>query len=486
MDYQTYYLLSLVIYLVIITVIGFWSHQRSQSHSIDPHLGGRSMNFWMTALSAHASDMSAWLFLSLPMLVWLHGAKYIWIAIGLWVGMGLNWLIVSKRLRIRTAAHGCSTLPAWLHHAFNDTHGWVRLLCSMMSTIFLMHYLAAGLIAMGLLTQQIFNLDYSVGTLIAVVVIAAYTMKGGFNAIAWVDLFQAIFLLVAIMLVPFMAWQYLPEGFSFITVVQDKNLSLNPWGLRDQTESWQAFFNALGWGLGYFGMPHILNKFMGIQSPKQLRKSMVVGMIWQFLALGASVAVGLVALGFDKLETNNAELLFLELVKGVAHPLVAGLIFCAIMAANLSTMDSQMLVTASVVEQDLLGRWLTGKSSTYKLLIFRLAIAAIALTAWLVASTRNPSVQAAVMYSWSGLGACYGPLVIWSLYAKPSHWLSACMAVITSALTVFIWENIQLTLVHLITPQTIEIPALVPGFMMGFLTLAGVEFVMRLRKRLGA
>lgn len=478
MDTFTYYSMSSALYLSLLAAVGFWT--KTGRMDKDPHLGGRSMGFWTTALSAHASDMSAWLFLSLPMLIWTQGASQIWVAIGLWIGMALNWLIVSKRLRIKTAAANCSTLPAWFHYAFSDKYGVLRSLCAGLSSLFLLHYIAAGLIAIGLLTEEIFGIDYSLGNAVAMALIAGYTMKGGFNAVAWVDLFQALFLLSAIMMVPVIAYQNIPDGTSILTLAKEQSIALAPWNFTSQHEAWQSLFNALGWGLGYFGMPHILSKFMGIREAKEIRKSMAVGLIWHFLALASSVAIGIVALGHMRLLSSvKSELIFIELVRSLTHPSVAGLIFCAMMAATLSTMDSQLLVTASVLEEDLLRKYLNKKSKATRLKFFRLAILGLSLVAWFISLTRSPSVQATVLYSWSGLGACYGPLVLWSLYAKPSHWLSGCLAVIASALGVSCWQGIEAYLTTTFLGETYSIPPLVPGFMLGLATLSFTELILR-------
>lgn len=474
------YLSSSLLYLALVFTIGIWSRRKSKN--FEPHLGGRSMNFWTTALSAHASDMSAWLFLSLPMLIWLHGGGQMWIAIGLWLGMAFNWLFVAKRLRDKTAAAGCVTLPAWLHHAFADKYGYVRLLCSVISSLFLLHYLAAGLIAMGLLMNQLFGLNYTFGTLLAMLVITAYTMKGGFNAVAWVDLFQALFLLAAIVAVPFVGWFKIDGLLSIEEGAFNKQILLSPFFITGDDQAMQAVVTALGWGLGYFGMPHILSKFMGIGSSSELKKSMIVGLTWQAVALAASIGVGLVGLGMVSLKPTNPELLFINMVEMLFHPAAAGLIFCAIMAANLSTMDSQLLVTASVVVEDLIKPYFKLRTS-HSIKAFRIATFSLALLAWCIASSRSPSVQDAVMYSWSGLGAAYGPLILWSLYVKRTHWICACLSLISSCGTVMIWPCMQGYINDAISKQLVW-PALLPGFMVGIGVLAIAEVILILKNRI--
>lgn len=465
------YTVSCLAYFGLILLIGL--SQREKTDHLEPHLGGRTMGFWMTALSAHASDMSAWLFLSLPMLVWMGGAKQVWIAVGLWVGMAANWKIISKRLREKTAQAGCNTLPAWFHYAFDDQKGRLKKLCALLSTLFLLNYLAAGLIAMGLLMESLFGFDYFWATLLSAILMGLYTIKGGFNAVAVVDLFQALFLLAAIIMVPAVAF-WKGGGWQSILAASHQSVSLNPFVFSSKQEIVQALISAAGWGLGYFGMPHVLSKFMGIRDPQDLKKSMVVGLVWQFLALGASVLIGFSALAWMGTELADPELLFVHLVQMLFHPAVAGVVFCAIMAANLSTMDSQLLVAGSVLSEDLLpkkwSQWLGLSNVSW----WRLQLLSLALLSWLISCSRSHSVQDAVIYSWSGLGATYGPLLIWSLYGSRLNYIPACLAVAAGSLTVVIWSlmsgSIALTLGY-------DVPALLPGFFAGIFVLIASSFI---------
>lgn len=469
---------SCLAYFGLILFIGL--RNRQPTDHLEPHLGGRTMGFWMTALSAHASDMSAWLFLSLPMLIWAGGAKQVWIALGLWLGMAANWKIISRRLREKTAKAHCHTLPAWFEHAFNDKSSLLKKVCALLSTVFLLNYLAAGLIAMGLLMESLFGFDYFWATFASALLMALYTIKGGFNAVALVDLFQALFLLVAIMLVPGVALVKAGGWSSVVAASHHSQTSLNPFAFQSSKEVIQAIISALGWGLGYFGMPHVLSKFMGIRHPSELSKSMVVGLVWQLLALSASVLIGFCALAWIGQDLADPELLFVHLVEGLFHPLVAGVIFCAIMAANLSTMDSQLLVAGSVLAEDLLPKKWSRYWQFSQVSWWRVQLIALAFLAWIISCSRSPSVQEAVIYSWSGLGATYGPLIIWSLYGSRLSAKVACFAVLISSSTVMLWSLFAFEIRQAIG---YDIPALLPGFLAGLLSLVISLFVKNVQNK---
>jgi sodium/proline symporter len=465
------YMLSCLAYFALILFVGL--RNRQPTDHLEPHLGGRTMGFWMTALSAHASDMSAWLFLSLPMLIWMGGAQQIWIALGLWIGMAANWKIISRRLREKTAQAQCYTLPAWFEHAFDDKTSLLKKICALLSTLFLLNYLAAGLIAMGLLMESLFGFDYFWATFLAALLMALYTIKGGFNAVATVDLFQALFLLAVIMIVPSVAVIQAGGWDAILKASQASGVNLNPLAFQSSKEILQAAISALGWGLGYFGMPHVLSKFMGIRDPGELSKSMVVGLVWQFLALSASVLIGVCALAWVGQDLSDPELLFVHLVQMLFHPMVAGVIFCAIMAANLSTMDSQLLVAGSVLAEDLLPKKWSEYCRLNPVTWWRLQLLTLALLSWLISCSRSPSVQEAVIYSWSGLGATYGPLLLWSLYGRKAPAKAAAFAVLAGSCSVILWslyaEAFSSTLGY-------DIPALLPGFFAGFFCLGIFSF----------
>lgn len=348
-----YPLTAFLVYFAILLVIGIIAHRRLKS-ATDFILGNRSLNFWLTALSAHASDMSAWLFMAMPAAILLGGLSQSWIAFGLLLGMFLNWQYVAKKLRKETEKYNSCTLSTYFENRFQDRSGIIRLLTACMALIFLTCYLAAGMLAMGRLFETVFGIDYFVGLTIAMIVVVFYTSFGGFTTIAWIDLFQALFLLGIIVIVPIMAYVALPEGMETIrqaAFVQDIHLGFFH---QESTTSYLSIvLLILGWGLGYFGMPHILTKFMGIKDPNEINKSKYLGMSWQIIALLGSIAVGLIGIGFFVEPLENPELVFIEMVQALFNPFTASFIICAILAANMSTMDSQILVCGSVLSEDI-------------------------------------------------------------------------------------------------------------------------------------
>lgn len=473
MDPQILY--AFFAYFSILLVIGIISHKK-QTSSAEFILGNRSLNFWLTALSAHASDMSAWLFMGFPAAVFLGGLSKTWIAVGLVGGMLCNWQFVAKKLRTLTEKYDSYTVSSFFEKRFSDTSGILRILTAFISLFFLISYLAAGLIAMGILFESIFKIDYYIGLSIATLVIVAYTYVGGFVTVAWVDLFQALFLLAMIIIVPLTAYQHLDLGVVDIQQIADaKNIDLNFLPDLSIESIFTILFLIFGWGLGYFGQPHIITKFMGIKSADDTYKAKYVGMAWQIAALTAASVVGLIGIAFFSNGLHNPQLVFTEMVKILFHPFIAGFILCAILAANMSTMDSLILVSASIISEDFYKRLFQVKATSRKLLLFsRLSVVFVALLALILAFIKNPSVLEAVEYAWAGLGASFGPLILMSLYSKTANRYGAIAGVVTGSLMAGGWHFIN----PLITDYTI--PAMIPAFL---LSLSAIYLVSNCTKK---
>lgn len=449
--------LAILTYLAIILTIGLLSHRKSQSES-DFVLGGRSLNFYVTALSAHAADMSAWLFMGMPAVVYVGGMPAAWVAIGLWIGMWANWTFVAPRLRTMTEDSASYTLSTFFERKFHDHSGILRPLSALISVFFLTAYLAAGLTAMGYLFESIFALDYLVGIWIAMAVVVGYILVGGFVAVAWVDLFQALFLLAMILIVPSIAL-FSIGGFTTVeTVAEARGVPLSLVSDWSTGSLIAILMSMLGWGLGYFGQPHIITKFMGIRHPSEMYKAKWVGMCWQTLALGAAILVGIVGIGYFATPLGNPELIFVDMVRAFFHPYIGGLVLTAILAASISTMDSQLLVAASVLTEDLFKRFQKRPSTKQLLLTSRLSVLLISLVALLFASFKSASVFMATQYAWGGLGASFGPLVLTALYSKRATATGAIWGVTLGAVVGALWPVINST-----------IPAMIPGFAAGFL-----------------
>lgn len=459
-------LAAFFVYFCVLLTIGLTAHKK-QNTSADFIIGNRSLNFWLTALSAHASDMSAWLFMAFPAAIFVGGLTQVWAAFGLIAGMFVNWHFVAKKLRTATEKYDSYTLSTFFERRFSDQSGILRILTATMSIIFLTSYLSAGLIAMGLLFESIFGIDYYVGLTVATLVVMSYTFAGGFVTVAWTDLFQAIFLLLMIILVPLVAFFQIPNGVADIEhAAHNQNIPLQLLSDFSPQTLLTIVFLVLGWGLGYFGQPHIVTKFMGIQSPDDMYKSKYLGMTWQTLALAAAAAVGFVGIGFFPTGLENPELVFVTMVKGLFNPFIAGIILCAIIAANMSTMDSQILVCASVLSEDFYKHMVhRGASQNALLKASRLAVVIVSLVALALAFNKSATVLDVVFYAWAGLGCAFGPLVLMSLYSKNTNRYGAIAGIIVGGVIAGLWPMLNPLL------TTIEIPSMIPGFILSLLSI---------------
>lgn len=468
---QSQILIAFFAYFSILLTIGLISHKK-QTSSADFVMGNRSLNFWLTALTAHASDMSAWLFMAFPAAIFIGGLPSLWIALGLILGMFLNWQLIAEKLRTETEKYNSYTLSTYFERRFQDHTGFLRVLTALMAIVFLTIYLGAGLYAMGLLLVSLFGINPYLGLLIATCVIVSYTFLGGFITVAWTDFFQGVYLLI-ILLVTLACAYYSIEGWPAIqSVAVSKEISLS----FLPEASWPSFLTTLllvlSWGLGYYGQPHIVTKFMGIKSPHEIRKSKYLGMAWQVVSLGAAAAIGLIGLALFPEGLANPELVFVETVKTLFNPLIVGFVLCGMLAANMSTMDSQILVCASVLSEDLYKHLFKKNASPKELLnVSRIGVVVAALVALLIAFNSNSSILSLVLYAWSGLGASFGPVVIMSLYYKKANSYGAIAGICVGGILAGIWPWINPFLTNY------AIPSMIPGF---FLALFSIYIVSRI------
>lgn len=462
----SHYLLAFLSYFFILLLIAFVSH-RKQTTNTEFIVGNRSLSFWLTALSAHASDMSGWLFMGLPMVIHVKGLSGIWIAVGLLIGMFLNWQFVAKKLRIMTEESRTCTLSSFFEKRFEDHSGIIRLVTALMLLYYLTHYLAAGLTAMGILIESVFEINYYWGLTFATIVIVSYTFGGGFVTIAWTDLFQALFLLSVILIMPLVALYHIenPIG-SLINYAETHPGYLSVFEENNPQSLMSAIFLVVSWGLGYFGMPHIITKFMGIRNVSEMNKSKYLGMTWQFFALTAAIGVGVVGGIFFQDKLDNPQLIFIQMVKVLASPFIAGFILCGVLAANLSTMDSQLLVCASAIGEDLYKRFAERRNKPLQLVrASRMGVIFIAFVALLIAYLRNATIYDTVEYAWSGLGSSFGPLVLMSLYGKKINRYGAIAGIIVGGGVASIWPKLNPLVLEL------QIPAMIIGFSLGLFSI---------------
>jgi sodium/proline symporter len=420
-------ILSLITYFLIVFLVGYLSLKKHIT-SKDFIIGSRSLNFWLTALAAHASDMSSWLFLAYPAAIYTSGMSQSYTALGLIVFMWLNWQLVAKKLRTQTEHLSCQTLSTFFEKRLGDTTGKIRLFTSVMSLIFYTIYVASGIYGIGLLSETLFHIPYYLGCIFGLFIIVPYVFFGGYITLAWIDLFQGLFLMAVICLVPIVYFYKLPE--------------LNVDFSMTSSFSTSAML-FLGWGLGYFGQPHIVTKFMGIKNASEISRSKVVGMSWMIISLLAATMIGLIGRVIFADSLQDPQTLFLNLVTKAFSPFLAYFMLCAVIAATINATSSQLLVVASSLTEDIYHRFFNQTASSQKLLfVSRSAVVLVAILSFLIAFLKISSIYNLVLYAWSGLGASFGPLVIYCLYSKSPQLKPAWIALVSGALLALFWPVI--------------------------------------------
>lgn len=456
-------LIAFAAYLVLMIVIGA-IYMKNTNNSEDYFLGGRGLSGWVAALSAQASDMSGWLLMGLPGTVYALGTGQSWIAIGLFLGTVCNWVFISSRLRKYTIrANNSLTLPAYFENRFRDKRRVLLLVSSIVIVIFFLVYTASALSAGGKLFNSVFGVDYHVALAIGAAVILIYTFMGGFMAVCVTDFIQGSLMLVGLLVVPIAA--YFMVGADQVKPILDQSgvvggasayLSLFRNGDRSYTAV--EIISQLAWGLGYCGMPHILTRFMAVKNQKELRKSRVIAIIWVTISLAAAVAIGIIGrvylfptiLGTEG--NASTESVFIEMItkmftKDTNLPFIGGIFLCGILAAIMSTADSQLLVTASSVSKDIYKDILKPESDEKKVLkVSRFTVLVVALLAFLIAWDPNNSIMGLVSNAWAGLGSAFGPIVVMSLFWRRTNFAGAVAGIVSGGGAVLIWD--YLPLVH--------------------------------------
>ncbi|WP_428617919.1 sodium/proline symporter PutP [Shewanella sp.] len=424
-------------YLVLMMGIGLWAYKATDS--VDDYiLGGRSMGPAVTALSVGASDMSGWLLLGLPGAVYLGGLGEAWIGIGLVFGAWLNWLFVAKRLRIYTQfTDNALTLPDFFEKRFEDKQSVLKLVSAVTILVFFTFYTSSGMVGGAILFEKVFGLDYNLALLIGSGIIVAYTFVGGFFAVSWTDFFQGCLMLIALLIVPVAIFSQ-PETQNGIHSLDPAMLTL----ISDNT-TLIGLASLLAWGLGYFGQPHILSRFMAIGSADDLKVSRRIAMSWMIVALIGALATGLAGtLYFADQPIDNPETVFIHLAHAAFNPWIGGLLIAAILSAIMSTIDSQLLVCSSVITEDFYKKWLRPQANSKELMMIgRIGVLAIAIISGIIALNPESSVLSLVSYAWAGFGAAFGPVVILSLFWRDYSRNGAVATIIVGAITVVLWKQ---------------------------------------------
>lgn len=462
-EYNPTVVITFGLYLVFMLVIGWFFYSRTNNLS-DYILGGRGLNKWVTSLSAQASDMSGWLLLGLPGFAYVAGLNAMWIAIGLAVGTYFNWKFVARRLRDYTERSSDSlTLPDYFESRFRDRSKILRIVSALFILIFFLIYTSSGFVAGAKLFNTVFGLPYLWALSIGVFVIISYTFLGGFMAVSWTDFFQGSLMFIAIISVPLLSIE-MHGGFT-ATIHSIKNTDpqlLNMFKeLNGSTISIISVISLLAWGLGYFGQPHILARFMAIKSSDQIKGARKIAMVWVVISLFCSVIVGMIGIVFldTPLTGADTETVFMILVNTVFHPLIAGVMLSAILAAIMSTADSQLLVTSSAITEDFYKVLFRRDASDKELVwIGRSSVILVALIGFFIAMDPTSSVLGLVAYAWGGFGATFGPIILLSLFWKRMTRNGALAGIIIGGLTVLIWKQLSGGL--------FEMYEIVPGFVL--------------------
>ena len=492
MTNNTCIMISIVVYLLMVLGIGIWYSSKNKTTD-DFYLGGRRLGPFVTAMSAEASDMSSWLLMGLPGVAYISGlAEATWTAVGLAIGTYLNWLIVAKRIRRYSQKCGASTIPAFFSARFHDSSKLLSIIAALVILIFFVPYTASGFVACGKLFNSLFGIDYMTAMLICAAVIIAYTMLGGFLAASTSDFVQSIVMTIA--LISVLGYGIAQAG-GFGNVI-DNAKSLEGYFTVLQTHdpvtktgspySLLTICSLLAWGLGYFGMPHILLRFMAIEDAKKLTLSRRVATVWVVISMAVAVLIGVIGLGMaangamPSLGTaqSDSERIIVVIAKlisehGVLAALMAGVILAGILAATMSTADSQLLAASSSVSQNIVKEKLFPNMSEKKtMLIARITLVIIAVVAVFLASDENSSVFRVVSFAWAGFGGAFGPTILFSLFWNRTTKWGAFAGMVVGGAMVFIWKFVIAGL-----GGVFAIYELLPAFVAGCIAIVVVSLL---------
>ncbi|ORU00467.1 Proline/sodium symporter PutP or Propionate/sodium symporter [Anaerovibrio sp. JC8] len=448
---------AFVIYLGLMMFIGLY-YYRKTTNMDDYIIGNRKLGAWVTSLSAEASDMSGWMLMGLPGAAYLAGLNAGWIAVGLALGTYANWKFIAARLRKFTEiANNSLTLPDFFQNRYNDNSNVLRIAPAIFIIIFFVIYTSSGFVSGGKLFSTLFGLEYSTAVLLGAFVVVFYTLTGGFMAVCWTDFIQGVMMFFAIIMVPAVAVYALGGVSNTAAAVNIMNPTFfNPFlGPDGSTISFIEFISLMGWGLGYFGQPHILIRFMAIKSSKELSHAMHIAMVWVAISLAAAVAVGIVGNVYltETLTGPKVETVFLVMTEQLFTPFVGGLIMSAVLAAIMSTASAQLLVAASAFSQDFYRSVFRREAGQSELIwVSRTAVLVISAMAIGLAMNPNNFILDMVSYAWAGFGAAFGPALIMSLFWRRATRNGVLAGIIVGGLTVLIWKQLALFGLYEIIP----------------------------------
>ncbi len=491
----TMMILAIVVYLGFMVYLGVRLSKKNKT-SEDLYLGGRKLGPFVTAMSAEASDMSSWLLMGLPGLALINGLTYnagfaeaVWTAIGLAVGTYINWLIVAKRIRVYSAKTKSNTIPSFLSDRFGDKAGFLTAIAAVVIIVFFVPYTASGFSAIGKLASALFNVNYHTVMIVGAIILVAYTVLGGFLAASFTDLIQSVVMTIAL----FVVVCFGIESAGGMGAVSDNILAIpgidnlgqyfNLTG-TDGSFGFLPIVSTLAWGLGYFGMPHILLRFMAIEDEKKLPLSRRVASIWVVISMAIAIFIGVLGLSFvvnnnllgqDGFDSENIVVYFADAIGSLDSfgAIIAGVIIAGILASIMSTADSQLLAASSSVSENLIKRFVWKKmSDKTQMWLARVTILVIAAIAVILAWDQNSSVFRIVSFAWAGFGAAFGPIILFALFWKRTNKWGALAGVVSGGAMVFIWK-------FLIRPigGAFDIYELLPAFIISSIAIVAVSLL---------
>src|SRR5690606_874732 len=474
-----YELISIGLYMLVMILIGIYAYRKSTSNSEEFLIGGRKMGPLVTALCAGASDMSGWLLMGLPGAMYFMGLSGAWLAIGLTTGAFLNYVIVAPRLRVYTeVANNAITLPVFFENRFHDKTQLLKLVSSVLILVFFTLYTSAGMVSGGRLFESAFGIDYQTGLWVTTLVVVFYTFFGGFMAVSLTDVVQGTIMVIALLIVPAVVVFHIGGFGETVDIIYSKNESyMDLW--RGTTTI--SIISLLAWGLGYFGQPHILVRFMAIDHVRDIPKARRIGITWMMFTVGGALLVGFFGIAYlqkfdlatmQKFDASRelAETIFIHLSRVLFHPLIGGFFLSAILAAVMSTISSQLLVTSSSMTEDIYRTFFNKQASPKNMLIMsRVSVLVVATIAVLLSLNPKESILGLVGNAWAGFGAAFGPLIILSLLWKRITAMGGLAGMLLGGTVVLLWVYVP----HAYK----DVYEIIPGFFASFLTTIIVSFM---------
>nr|WP_163100814.1 sodium/proline symporter PutP [Peribacillus alkalitolerans] len=468
---ETGELISIGIYFVAMLMIGFYAYKKSTNNIEGFMLGDRGIGPAVTALSAGAADMSGWLLMGLPGAMYTTGLASAWLAIGLTIGAYLNYVLVAPRLRTYTeVANNSITIPDFFENRFMDKSRILRFVSAIVIIIFFTLYTSAGFVSGGTLFESAFGIDYKVGLFVTAAVVITYTLFGGFLAVSLTDFVQGLIMFLALILVPIVTLMQLDNPASAIETMKQVNPDVM--NIFKGT-TFIGIMSLMAWGLGYFGQPHIIVRFMAITHVRELKSARRIGIGWMIVTVVGAMATGLAGLAYitaTNQDLSDPETIFIFLSQVLFHPLISGVLLAAILAAIMSTISSQLLVTSSALTEDFYRTFLKKEASDKELVfIGRLSVFIVAVVSLALSLTPNDTILNLVGNAWAGFGSAFGPAILLSLFWKRMNRWGALAGMVAGAVTVIIWISIE--------ALKTTMYEMIPGFIISLLAIIVVSLI---------